>query len=225
MTPARGPNAGSEEPIRVGLIDDHRMVREGLRSMLREQPRVAIVGEAEDQEGALAMIAECSPSVVLLDIRLRGQSGLDACRAIRERFPDVKIIVLTVYEDEQYVFEALRAGASGYILKKVSDDDLVKVIDAVRDGETIVDPSLSGRVVLRAAERAGSHAESRFGLTPREGEVLELLTRGLTNAKIAKELFIGDETVKSHVRSILRKIGARDRTQVVSIALREGLVR
>ncbi|HEX9713923.1 MAG TPA: response regulator transcription factor [Actinomycetota bacterium] len=211
--------------IRVGIIDDHRMVREGLRTMLREQPRVDIVGEAEDQAGALRMIEECTPEIVLLDIRLKGASGLDTCRVILQRFPELKIIFLTVYEDEQYIFEALRAGASGYILKKISDDDLVKVIEQVRSGETIVDPALTGQVALRAASRSQSLAEARFGLSPREAEVLGLVTQGMTNHQIAEQLFIGEETVKSHVRAILRKLSVKDRTQAVSLALREGLVK
>jgi len=225
---AQTQGAGTDEqerPIRVGIVDDHRMVREGLRTMLREQPRVEIVGEAEDQAGALRMIDEATPEVILLDIRLKGTSGLDTCRVILQRFPDVKIIFLTVYEDEQYIFEALRAGASGYILKKVSDDDLVKVIEQVRAGEILVDPALTGQVALRAASRSQSLAEARFGLSPREAEVLGLITQGMSNHQIAEQLFIGEETVKSHVRSILRKLGVKDRTQAVSLALREGLVK
>lgn len=219
----------SEQPdtpaITVGLIDDHRMVREGLRAMLREQPSVTIVGEAEDQTGALRMIEDTQPQVVLLDIRLRGTSGLDICRLIRQRFPAVKVIFLTVYEDEQYVFEALRAGASGYILKKVGDEDLVKVIASVLGGEILVDPALTGQVALRAANRSMSVGETRFGLSPREAEVLPLIAQGLSNLRIGEHLFISEETVKSHVRQILRKLGVSDRTQAVSFALREGLVK
>lgn len=213
------------DPITVGLIDDHRMVREGLRAMLREQPGVMIVGEAEDQAGALQMIGEVTPQVVLLDIRLRGASGLDTCRVIRQQFPDVKVIFLTVYEDEQYVFEALRAGASGYILKKIGDEDLVKVIGSVLAGEILVDQALTGQVALRAANRSHSPGETRFGLSPREAEVLPLIAQGLSNLRIGEQLFITEETVKSHVRQILRKLGVSDRTQAVSLALREGLVK
>ncbi|HEX9696174.1 MAG TPA: response regulator transcription factor [Actinomycetota bacterium] len=212
-------------PIRLGIIDDHRMVREGLRTMLREQRAVEIVGEAENEEEALRMIERDKPEVVLLDIRLRGTNGLEACRVIRERFPDVRVVFLTVYEDEQYVFEALRAGASGYILKKIGDEDLVQVVQSVRDGETIVDSALSGKVALRAASRGSSWAEARYGLSPREAEVLGLITQGLSNQKIAQALFITEETVKSHVRAVLRKLGVHDRTQAVSLALREGLVK
>ena len=212
-------------PIRLGIIDDHRMVREGLRTMLREQRAVEIVGEAENEAEALAMIAKAKPEIVLLDIRLRGTSGLETCRVIRERFPDVLVVFLTVYEDEQYVFEALRAGASGYILKKIGDEDLVEVVQSVLAGETIVDSALSGKVALRAASRGSSWAEARYGLSPREAEVLGLIAQGLSNHKIAEALFITEETVKSHVRAVLRKLGVHDRTQAVSLALREGLVK
>lgn len=232
MKPSRTPRAsGADEPsaerhaIRVVIVDDHRMVREGLRTMLRQQPRVEIVGEAEDEAGAVRVIQDAVPEVVLLDIRLKGTSGLDTCRLIHQRFPDVKIVFLTVYEDEQYIFEALRAGARGYILKKIGDDDLVKVIEAVRDGEVIIDPALTGQVALRAASRSQSWAEARFGLSAREAQVLDLVTRGMSNHDIAQQLFIGEETVKSHVRSILRKLGVQDRTQAVSVALREGIVK
>lgn len=213
------------EVVRIGIVDDHRMVREGLRTMLREQPSVEIVGEAEDQAGALRMIEDAAPEVVLLDIRLKGASGLDTCRLIHQRFPDVKVVFLTVYEDEQYIFEALRAGARGYLLKKVGDEDLVKVIEAVRSGEIIVDPALTGQLALRAASRSHTWAEARFGLSAREAEVLELVTQGLSNQRIGERLFISEETVKSHVRAILRKLGVQDRTQAVSFALREGLVK
>lgn len=212
-------------PIRIGIVDDHGMVREGLRTMLRAKPSVEIVGEAEDQVGALRMVDERTPEVVLLDIRLRGASGLDTCRMINQRFADVKVIVLTVYEDEQYIFEALRAGARGYILKKIGDEDLVKVIQSVRSGEIFVDPALTGQLALRAASRSHSWAEAKFGLSARQAEVLELVTQGLSNQGIGERLFISEETVKSHVRAILRKLGVADRTQAVSFALREGLVK
>lgn len=216
-----------EKAVRVLICDDHAMVREGLRSMLRYEESIDIVGEAEDVPGALAAIEQYQPEVVLLDIRLPGTSGLEACRAIRQKFPNVKVIILTVYEDEQYVFEALRAGASGYILKKIGDADLVKVIHSVHSGEVIVDPSLAGQIALRAAQvNRGAHwPGARFGLTERESEVLGAMAEGLSNEKIAEALFISEGTVKTHVKSILRKLNAKDRTQAVGIALREGIAR
>ncbi|MDE2571118.1 MAG: response regulator transcription factor [bacterium] len=204
------------------------MVREGLVAMLRHHAdRVAIVGEAGDMPAALEMIALERPDIVTLDIRLPGNSGLTACRAIRERFPNVAIVVLTVYEDEQYIVEAIRAGARGYLLKRVSDAALVDALEAVHRGDTVVDPALApayARTQGAGRKRAGSWPGGGAGLTRREGDVLACIVEGLANADIAQRLSISEETVKSHVKAILRKLGARDRAQVVGIALRERLV-
>ncbi|HWO69899.1 MAG TPA: response regulator transcription factor [Actinomycetota bacterium] len=214
-------------PIRVLVVDDHRIVREGLRAMLIDVPEIEIVGEAEDAEGALRLIERERPHVVLLDLRLRRTSGLDACRQITERHPDVHVVFLTVYEDEQYIFEALRAGARGYMLKKATPEDLVRVLQSIQEGEVVIDPSLGGRIALRsAALRPGAGwPGAHRGLTQRESEVLQHLAKGLDNRSIGRALYISEDTVKSHVKAILRKLGARDRAHAVSIALREGLVR
>jgi DNA-binding NarL/FixJ family response regulator len=221
-TPGNGPG-----PIRLVVVDDHAVVREGLRAMLRRDERVAIVGEAEDLDQALAEIERTSPEIVLLDVRLQGQSGLDVCRTIVERRPDVKVVFLTVYEEDQYVFEALRVGARGYLLKRVSDEELVRALEAVRRGEVIVDPALTGQVAMRAAatRKGASWPGAQLGLTERESEVLQAMVRGLSNAGIGRELHISEETVKSHVRAVLRKLGVSDRTQAVALALKKGMVR
>lgn len=213
--------------IRVAVVDDHRIVREGLRAMLDAVREIEIVGEAEDLDGALEVIDRESPDVVLLDVRLQRTSGLDACRAIIELHPDVRVVFLTVYEDEQYVFEALRAGARGYMLKKATAEDIVRILRAVEEGDVVIDPALGGQIALRAAAmRKGSDwPGADLGLTQREGEVLAHLVRGLDNRAIGHALYISEETVKSHVRGILRKLGARDRSQAIAIALRGGLVR
>jgi DNA-binding NarL/FixJ family response regulator len=215
------------EPIRVVIVDDHRIVREGLRAMLASVREIDIVGEAEDVDGALRAIATSKPHVILLDVRLQRSSGLDACRTITDRHPEVNVVFLTVYEDEQYVFEALRVGARGYMLKKAAPEDIVRILQAVQAGDVVVDPALGGQIAMRAAAlREGSDwPGAHLGLTRREGEVLSELVKGLDTKAIAEALFISDATVKSHVKAILRKLGARDRTQAVSIAVREGLVR
>lgn len=214
-------------PIRVLVVDDHRIVREGLRAMLVDVPEIEILGEAEDAEGALRLIERERPDVVLLDLRLRRTSGLDACRQITERYPDVRVVFLTVYEDEQYIFEALRAGARGYMLKKATPEDLVRVLQSIQEGEVVIDPSLGGRIALRSATfRPGAGwPGAHRGLTQRESEVLQYLAKGMDNRSIGRALYISEDTVKSHVKAILRKLGARDRAHAVSIALREGLVR
>ncbi len=214
------------DPIRIVIVDDHRIVREGLRAMLDGVRELEIVGEAEDLDRALVVIAQTRPDVVLLDLRLQRSSGLDACRTITERHPEVHVVFLTVYEDEQYIFEALRAGARGYMLKKATPEDIVRILQAVMSGEVVVDPALGGRIALRAAAlRAGkSWPGAELGLTQREGEVLAHLVRGLDNREIGQALFISEDTVKTHVKAILRKLGARDRAQAVAIALRGGLL-
>lgn len=212
------------ERIRILIVDDHRMVREGLMAMLQDT-KVDVVGEAETVDQALEEIHAKHPEIVLLDVRLQGQSGLTACRTMIEKHPDVAIVFLTVYEDEQYVFEALRAGAKGYMLKRASADDIVSVLEQVRAGETIVDPTLAGKIALRASHvtpgRLWPGAE--MGITQRESEVLRAMTDGLNNKAVAKQLVISEDTVKTHVRSIFRKLGVSDRAQAVSLVLREGI--
>jgi DNA-binding NarL/FixJ family response regulator len=214
-------------PVRVVIVDDHRIVREGLRAMLNGVGEIEIVGEAEDLDGALEAIAGARPDVILLDVRLQRSSGLDACRTITERHPDVKVVFLTVYEDEQYVFEALRVGASGYMLKKVVSEDIVRMLEAVQAGDVVIDPALGGQIARRAAtlRRGTDWPGAHLGLTQREAEVLAHLVDGLDNRAIAQTLYISEDTVKSHVKSILRKLGAKDRGQAISIALRGGLLR
>lgn len=212
------------EQIRVLIVDDHRMVREGLKAMLADSV-IDVIAEAENIETALAQIEAHKPEVVLLDVRLQGQSGLEACRVITQKHRDLAVVFLTVYEDEQYVFEALRAGAKGYMLKRASADDIVRVLLGIRKGETIVDPALTGQIALRAsAVRPGqSWPGSEFGITQRESEVLRAIVDGLNNRAVAEHLVISEDTVKTHVRSIFRKLGVRDRSQAVSLALREGI--
>lgn len=214
-------------PVRVVIVDDHLIVREGLRAMLNGVDEIEIVGEAEDLEGALEAIAGARPDVILLDVRLQRSSGLDACRTITQRHPDVKVVFLTVYEDEQYVFEALRVGASGYMLKKVVSQDIVRMLEAVQAGDVVIDPALGGQIAQRAAtlRRGIDWPGAHLGLTQREAEVLAHLVDGLDNRAIAQTLYISEDTVKSHVKSILRKLGAKDRGQAISIALRGGLIR
>ncbi|MGH2689266.1 MAG: response regulator [Actinomycetota bacterium] len=213
-----------DERIRVLVVDDHRMVREGLKAML-EDTVVDVVAEADTIERALREVESAAPDAVLLDVRLQGQSGLEACRLITERFPGMAVVFLTVYEDEQYVFEALRAGAKGYMLKRASAEDIVRVLRGVRAGRTILDEALTGDIALRASRvRPGQiWPGSEFGITQRESEVLRAVVDGLNNRAIAEQLVISEDTVKTHVRAIFRKLGVTDRAQAVSVALRESI--
>ncbi len=215
-------------PVRLVLVDDHEMVIEGLRAMLTAfADRIEVVGQAISAEQALAVVADTDPDVVLCDVRMRGESGLDLCLALRERDPERKVVMLSVYDDEQYLFEALRVGASGYLLKSISSDDLVHQIELAHRGETVIDPGLAARAAGTAArlQRDEFWPGARQGLTQRESEILACMVSGLSNRGIATKLVIGDETVKSHLRSIYRKLGVSDRTGAVATALREGIYR
>jgi len=211
------------------LVDDHEMVLEGLKAVLgRYAGRVRVVAQAANAEDAERLVAALDPDVVVSDVRLRGSlSGLDLCRRLVERDPARKVVLLSAYDDEQYLFQALRAGAAGYLLKWVDGQDLVRQLERAAAGDTVVDPTMAGRAVSSAARlQAGEFwPGARLGLTQRESEVLALLVAGLSNRAIAGKLVLGEETVKSHVRSIYRKLEVGDRAAAVATALREGIFR
>jgi DNA-binding NarL/FixJ family response regulator len=213
-------------PVRLVLVDDHEMVIEGLRAMLAAfEDRVQVVGQAVGAERALGLIEELDPDIVLCDVRMQGASGLDLCLALRARDPERKVVMLSVYDDEQYLFQALRVGASGYLLKSIGSDELVRQLEFVQGGQTAIDPGMAARAVDTAArlQRDEFWPGARQGLTQRESEILSFVVNGLSNRAIATKLVIGDETVKSHLRSIYRKFGVSDRTGAVATALREGI--
>ncbi len=213
-------------PVRVVLVDDHEMVIEGLKAMLaRFTGRVRVVGQAATAEAAQSVVAALNPDVVLCDVRLRESSGLDLCRRLTEQDPGRRVLLLSVYDDEQYLYQALRAGASGYLLKRISGEELVRSLEEVHAGQTVVDRTLAGRVASSAARMDSGEfwPGARLGLSQRESEVLGLIVAGLSNRAIASRLVIGDETVKSHARAVYRKLGVGDRAGAVAAALREGL--
>jgi DNA-binding NarL/FixJ family response regulator len=212
-------------PITVVTVDDHQMVLDGLQAMLQPyQDQLRIVGEASEPVAALALITELKPDAVLLDVRLREASGLDLCAQILSA-TDCKVIFLTVYDDEQYLYQALRVGAAGFLLKRIKGGELVDYVRRICDGEVLIDPSLAGRVALSAARlRSGEFwPGAHLGLTQRESEVLSLLVAGLSNRAIAMKLVVSEETVKTHSRGIYRKLGVSDRAGAVAVALREGV--
>ncbi len=213
-------------PVRLVLVDDHEMVIEGLKAMLAAfEDRVVVVGHAVGAERALSVVAELNPDIVLCDVRMQGCSGLDLCRDLRERDPDRKVVMLSVYDDEQYLFQALRVGASGYLLKSISSDELVRQIEFAHGGATAIDPGMAARAADTAArlQRDEFWPGVRQGLTQRESEILSFVVAGLSNRGIATKLVIGEETVKTHLRSIYRKLGVSDRAGAVATALREGI--
>ena len=215
-------------PVRVVLIDDHQMVIEGLKAMLAPfAGRVEVVGEASGADKAMSVISELDPDIVLCDVRMAGVSGLDLCRDIRGRDPGRKVILLSVYDDEQYLFQAMRVGASGYLLKGISSDELVRQLEGVHAGGTAIDAGLAARAAETAARLQCNPfwPGARHGLTQRESEILSLVVTGLSNRGIAAKLVIGEETVKTHLSSVYRKLGVGDRTSAAAMALREGIFR
>jgi DNA-binding NarL/FixJ family response regulator len=212
----------------VVVVDDHEIVLAGLRAMLAPfADRVRIVGSAHGVDEALEMVTSRSPDVVLADVRLDGESGLDLCRRLREHAPAYRVVLLSVYDDEQYLFQALRAGAAGYLLKRIRGAELVSQLELAAAGTTVIDATMAGRAVDSAArmQRDEFWPGAHLGLSHRESEVLALLVAGCTNRAIASRLVVGDETVKTHVRHVLRKLGVADRTAAVATALREGVFR
>jgi DNA-binding NarL/FixJ family response regulator len=226
MGTVQSMNGQFPAPMRLVIVDDHQMVLDGLKAMLgpyREQ--VEVVGEASDPGGALSLVEGLSPDAVLLDVRLRGASGLDLCGDILAARPDCKVVFLTVYDDEQYLYQALRVGAAGFLLKRIRGGELVDYLRRIADGEVLIDPSLAGRVALSAARLHSGEfwPGAHLGLTQRESEVLSLLVAGLSNRAIAAKLVVSEETVKTHSRGIYRKLGVSDRAAAVTVALREGV--
>jgi DNA-binding NarL/FixJ family response regulator len=215
-------------PMRLVLVDDHEMVLHGLTAMLAHfSAEVVIVGTATSHESGLDLVEGTNPDIVLCDVRLAGASGIDLCQAITAGHPAVKVVLLTVYDDEHYVFQALRVGASGYILKRVDAGELVGHLHRVRAGEIVVDPALAGRIALSAARiNAGEvWPGAHLGLTQRESEVLALLVAGHSNKALASKLVISEDTVKTHLRGLYRKLEVSDRAGAISVALREGVFR
>jgi two-component system, NarL family, response regulator LiaR len=209
--------------IRVLLVDDHTVVRRGLRLVFELEDDLEVVGEAADGREALAQVAALSPDVVVMDLLMPGMNGVEATRAIRATFPDVEVVALTSVLEDRMVVDAVEAGASGYLLKETRPDELFEAVRAAARGEVRLDPRAQQRL-MRELRRPAAPADARAALTERESEVLQLLARGATNKSIAQALGVGEATVKSHVSSLLAKLGLKSRTQAALHALREGWV-
>jgi DNA-binding NarL/FixJ family response regulator len=205
------------ELIRLLLVDDQRLMRDGLRILLELEPDLEVVGESENGEAALESYRQLSPDVVLMDIRMPVMDGVEATRRLREADPVAKVIILTTFDDNEYVFEGLRAGALGYLLKDVSGPELAEAIRTVAAGGSMIEPSVARKVVAEFARLVpptqSAKEELIEPLSEREIEILKSVAQGLTNKEIAARLYLAEGTVKNYVTSILQKIGARDRTQ------------
>jgi DNA-binding NarL/FixJ family response regulator len=214
--------------IRVGLVDDQAMVRAGLRMILESEPDITVCGEAGDGTEAVALAASTDPDVILMDIRMPGLDGISAARVVLEQCPKVRVVILTTFDDDEHVYEALHVGASGFLLKSADGDTLVNAVRVVASGEAMLAPEVTRRVIERFSTTASGRppipAEAIGDLSERELEVLRLMARGLSNTEIASELFVSGTTVKTHVSHILTKLGVRDRVQAVVEAYESGIV-
>ncbi len=210
--------------IRVLLADDQSLVRAGFRMILKAEPDIDVVGEAQDGREAVARAAELSPDVVLMDIRMPGIDGIEATRQITRRQGRTRVLVLTTFDLDEYVYESLHAGASAFLLKDAKEQQLVTAIRIVADGGALFAPAVTARLIATFAGRPRPGRELA-DLTPREREVLRLVARGLSNAEIAAELVVSEHTTKTHVASILEKLDLRNRVQAVVLAYETGLIR
>ena len=210
------------EPIRVLIVDDHAVVREGLRAFLQTQEGIEVAGEAADGREAVEASARLRPDVILMDLVMPELDGVAAMRVLRERVPDARVIVLTSFLDDDKLLPAIRAGAAGYLLKNAEPKELARAVRAAHAGEALLDPVVAARLVETLAADGGLDPVDR--LTPREREVLVLIGRGFPNKRIARELAVSEKTVKTHVGHVLAKLGVTDRTQAAVLAVRAGLV-
>jgi DNA-binding NarL/FixJ family response regulator len=213
-------------PIRVLVVDDQRLVRTGLRVILDDEPDIKVIGEAADGAEAVRLTRELAPDVVLMDIRMPGMDGLEATRSILSQGPS-RVVILTTFDLDEYLYEALRSGASGFLLKDAEAAQLVGGVRAAADGDAVIDPSVTRRMLDRfatAARPAAAAPPELAALTAREQDVLRLVCRGLTNTEIAEELFVEETTVKTHIGRILAKLGLRDRVQAVIVGYQSGFV-
>jgi two-component system response regulator DevR len=209
---------------RVLLVDDHEVVRLGLKALLERHPQFDVIGEASNAREALEMVGNYHPDVVVMDIRLPGTSGIEACEDITGRYPETRVIMLTSYAEDEMLFSAIRAGASGYMLKQIGGEDLVKALEAVGRGEALLDPAVTQRVFQEVRRAVKEEEASAFvHLSQQEKHVLLLVSEGKTNREIAKALFLGEGTVRNYVSSILSKLGVNNRAEAAAYAVEHNL--
>ena len=227
--PVAGPvGALQVEPIRVLVVDDHALFRRGLQMVLEQEPDIEVVGEASDGSEAVQKASDTLPDIVLMDVRMPRGSGIEACMAIKEVVPTTRIVMLTISDEEADLYEAIKAGAAGYLLKEISIDEVASAIRAVHGGQSLISPSMASKLLTEFAsmiKRTDDRQQVPMPrLTDRELEVLKLVARGLNNREIAKELYISENTVKNHIRNILEKLQLHSRIQAVAYAVREKLL-
>ena len=209
---------------RILLVDDHEVVRLGLKALLDRHPNFEVVGEAGNAREAVELAEDLHPDVIVMDIRLPGGSGIEACQEITDKHPESKVIMLTSYAEDEMLFSAIRAGAAGYVLKQIGGEDLVRAIEAVGRGEALLDPAVTQRIFQEVRKAAREEEASAFSaLTQQEKHVLLLVSEGKTNREIAKALFLGEGTVRNYVSSILSKLGVSNRAEAAAYAVEHNL--
>jgi DNA-binding NarL/FixJ family response regulator len=222
------PIPGSGDPIRVLVVDDHALFRRGLQMVLEQEEDIEVVGEAGDGAEAVQRAADTVPDIVLMDVRMPKRGGIDACTAIKDAVPSAKIIMLTISDEEADLYDAIKAGASGYLLKEISIEEVAAAIRAVNEGQSLISPSMASKLLTEFASMIKRTDDRQQVPTPRlterEMEVLKLVAKGLNNRDIAKQLFISENTVKNHIRNILEKLQLHSRMEAVVYAVREKLL-
>ena len=218
--------AAGHEPIRVLVVDDHALFRRGLEMVLGQEPDIEIIGEAGDGAEAVELASQLLPDIVLMDVRMPRRSGIEACTAIKDVVPSARIVMLTISDDEADLYDAIKAGASGYLLKEISIDEVAAAIRSVAGGQSLISPSMASKL-LNEFNNLAKQAQQKVlapKLTDRELQVLKLVAQGLSNREVAAELFISENTVKNHVRNILEKLHLHSRMEAVVYAVREKLL-
>lgn len=209
---------------RILLVDDHEVVRLGLKALLDRHPQFCVVGEAATAHEAVTFVEQNHPDIVVMDIRLPGGSGIDACEKITKNHPDTQVIMLTSYAEDEMLFSAIRAGAAGYVLKQIGGEDLIQALEAIARGEALLDPSVTQRIFQEVRRAAKEEEASAFAeLTQQEKHVLILVSEGKTNREIAKELYLGEGTVRNYVSSILAKLNVSNRAEAAAYAVKHNL--
>ena len=222
------PSSAATEPIRVLVVDDHALFRRGLQMVLGAETDIEVVGEASDGAEALKVAAETTPDIVLMDVRMPKRGGIDATTAIKDAVPSAKIIMLTISDEEADLYDAIKAGAMGYLLKEISIEEVASAVRAVYNGQSLISPSMASKLLTEFATMVRKDDERQQVPTPRltdrEMEVLKLVAKGMNNRDIAKKLFISENTVKNHIRNILEKLQLHSRMEAVVYAVREKLL-
>lgn len=211
--------------IKILIADDQEIVREGLKRILQSDPEIDVIATANDGQKALDLIANEVPDLVLMDLQMPRMNGVQAIRRLKESHPDLPVLVLTTYMDDKWLFDAIRSGASGYLMKDRPRQELLHAIHGTLSGQAYIDPSVAGKILSNVASSPNKQpAEHAYNLTDREQDILNLLAQGLSNAEISQQLYLSEGTVRNYTSTLFAKLGVSDRTQAVILAIRQGLV-